>query len=121
MNTATDTVKSSLREAGTHLKTAAGLAGGVLKSAASVAGDELKNGRAQVKASLADSAASGKSAFASTAAATKEQLGTLRGKAHEAYAGAKELAQQRPLLAIGAAFAAGYVVARLARVVDRRA
>lgn len=120
-STATASVKSSLSEAGSHLKHAASAANATFKQAASAAGGEWKIGREHIKSALADGARSGKSAFASGGAAAKEQLTALRGKTHEAYEGAKELAKQRPLLAIGAAFVAGYAVARLVRVIDRRA
>lgn len=113
--TATDAVKSSLSEAGSHLKSAASAASEALKGAASAAGDELKLGRAEVKAELADSALSGIAAAESGGAAAKEQMDALMDKGRDLIDSAAELIRERPLVSFGVAFAAGWIVAKLAR------
>ena len=113
--TATDAVKNNLSEAGSHLKSAASAAGEALKGAASAAGDELKLGRANVKAELADSALSGIAAAESGGAAAKEQMDALMDKGRDLIDSAAELIRERPLVSFGVAFAAGWIVAKLAR------
>ena len=113
--TATDAVKSNLSEAGSHLKSAAAAANEALIGAAGSAGDELKLGKANVKAELADSALSGLAAAESGGAAAKEQVDALMDKGRDLVDSAAELIRERPLASFGVAFAAGWIIAKLAR------
>ena len=113
--TATDAVKSNLSEAGSHLKSAAAAASEALIGAAGSAGDELKLGKANVKAELADSALSGLAAAESGSAAAKEQMNALMDKGRDLVDSAAELIRERPLASFGVAFAAGWIIAKLAR------
>ncbi|KAF1711490.1 hypothetical protein CSC70_06210 [Pseudoxanthomonas kalamensis DSM 18571] len=113
--TASDSFKSNLGEAGSHLKSAASAAGDAIKEAAGVAGDELKLGKANVKAELADGALSGIAAAEVSGAAAKEQMDALMDKGRDLIDSAAELIRERPLVSFGAAFAAGWIIAKLAR------
>ena len=105
--TSTQDLKDNLANAGAHLKAAAGAAGS--------AGDELKLGKANVKAELADSALSGLAAAESGGAAAKEQVDALMDKGRDLVDSAAELIRERPLASFGVAFAAGWIIAKLAR------
>ena len=115
MSEHTDAVKSGLGEAGTHIKQAATAAGGAVRSAAAMAGDELRLGKAQMKAELADGALSGLGAAEHLGAAAGEQAGALMDKGRDLLDSAAELIRERPLVAFGAAFAAGWIISRLGR------
>ncbi|WP_411833097.1 hypothetical protein [Pseudoxanthomonas mexicana] len=117
--TATDSMKSNLGEAGSHLKSAASAAGEAIKGAASAAGDELKLGKANVKSELADSALSGLAAAEVGGAAAKEQMDALMDKGRDLIDSAAELIRERPLASFGVAFAAGWIIAKLARSGDK--
>lgn len=116
--TNTEHLKDNLSEAGAHLKSAAGYAGGAVKDAASAAGDELKLGRAQVKSELSDSALAGLAAAEFGGAAAKEQMDALMDKGKDLIDSAAELIRERPLASFGVAFAAGWIIAKLARSND---
>ncbi len=113
--TATDQVKSNLGEAGSHLKSAASAAGGAVKNAAGAAGDELRLGKASVKSELADSALAGIAAAEQGGAAAREQVDALMDKGRDLIDSAAELIRERPLASFGVAFAAGWIIAKLAR------
>ncbi len=113
--TATDALKSNLSEAGAHLKSAASAAGEALKGAAGSAGDELRLGKANVKAELADSALSGLAAAESGGEAAMEQVDVLMDKGRDLIESAADLIRERPLASFGVAFAAGWIIAKLAR------
>lgn len=115
MSEHTEAVKSNLGDAGAHLKQAASAAGGAVKSAAGAAGDELRMGKAQVKAELADGALSGLNAAEHLGGAAGEQAGALMDKGRDLLDSATELIRERPLVAFGAAFAAGWIISRLGR------
>ena len=108
-------VKDNLAEAGSHLKQAASYAGDSVKGAAAAAGDELRLGRANMKAELADGAVAGLSAAEEMGAAAKEQMDVLMDKGRDMIDSTAELIRERPLTAFGVAFAAGGVIAKLAR------
>ena len=116
---ASDTLKASLGEAGSHLRQAAGHAGEALKGAAFAAGDEVRLGKAQVKSELADGALSGLAALEQAGAATREQVDALMDKGRDLVDSAAELIRERPLASFGIAFAAGWIIAKLARSGDR--
>jgi len=113
--TPTDAMKSNLGEAGTHLKQAAGHAGEAIKGAATLAGDEMRLGKAQMKSELAESALSGIAAAENMTAATREQVDQLMGKGQDLIESAADLIRERPLASFGMAFAAGWIIAKLAR------
>jgi len=114
-STTMSNVKDNLSEAGSHLKQAASYAGDSVKGAAAAAGDELRLGRANMKAELADSAVAGLSAAEEMGAAAKEQMDVLMDKGRDMIDSTAELIRERPLTAFGVAFAAGWVIAKLAR------
>ncbi|MDH5824937.1 hypothetical protein QFW77_18380 [Luteimonas sp. RD2P54] len=113
--TSTDNVKNSLGEAGSRLKQAAHDAGDAIKGAADVAGDELRLGKANVKADLADSALSGLSALEGLGEAGREQMDLVLDKGRDLVDSAADLIRERPLASFGVAFAAGWIIAKLAR------
>lgn len=115
MSEHTEAIKSGLGDAGSHLKQAASAAGGAVKSAASAAGDELRMGKAQVKAELADGALAGLNAAGHLGSAAGEQAGALMDKGRDLLDSAAELIRERPLVAFGAAFAAGWIISKLGR------
>lgn len=98
-----------------HLKSAATAAGGAIKGATGAAGDELRIGKANVKAELSDTALSGLAAAEFGGAAAKEQVDALMDKGKDLVDSAAELIRERPLASFGVAFAAGWIIAKLAR------
>ena len=113
--TSTQDLKDNLADAGAHLKAAAGAAGEALRGATGAAGDELRLGRANVKAELADSALSGLAAAELSGEAAREQMDALMDKGRDLIDSAAELIRERPLASFGVAFAAGWIIAKLAR------
>ena len=113
--TSTQDLKDNLADAGAHLKAAAGAAGEALRGAGGAAGDELRLGRANVKAELADSALSGLAAAELSGEAAREQMDALTDKGRDLIDTAAEQIRERPLASFGVAFAAGWLVAALAR------
>ena len=113
--TSTDALKANLSEAGSHLKSAASAAGDAIKGAASAAGDELKLGKAHVKSELADGALTGLAAADAGGGAAREQMDVLMDKGRDLVDSAAELIRERPLTSFGVAFAAGWIIAKLAR------
>lgn len=113
--TSTDAVKNNLGEASSHLAQAARDAGTAVKNAANVATDELKLGRATVKSDLADSAIAGLAAVEEGQAAAKEQYDVLLDKGRDLVDSAADMIRERPIAAFGTAFAAGWILAKLAR------
>ena len=113
--TATDALKSNLGEAGSHLKSAAAAASDAIRGAAGSAGDELKLGKANVKSELADGALSALAAGEVGGAAAMEQVDQLMDKGRDLIDSAADLIRERPLASFGVAFAAGWIIAKLAR------
>jgi ElaB/YqjD/DUF883 family membrane-anchored ribosome-binding protein len=113
--TATDNMKSNLGEAGSHLKEAAAHAGDAIKGVAGAAGDEARLGKANLKSDLADGALAGLAALESAGAATGEQVDQLLDKGRDLIDSAADLIRERPLASFGMAFAAGWIIAKLAR------
>lgn len=114
-----ENVRSHLGDAGGHLKQAASDAGSALRGAAGAAGEELRVGRANVKADLADSALSGIAAAENAGGAAREQVDALMDKGRDLIDSAAELIRERPLASFGVAFAAGWIIAKLARSGDK--
>ena len=117
--TASSPLKSSLGEAGSHLKQAARDAGEAIKGASGAAGDELRVGKAHVKSDLADSALAGIAAAEHAGGAAREQVDALMDKGRDLIESAAELVRERPLASFGVAFAAGFIIAKLARGGDK--
>ena len=113
--THTDAMKSNLGEAGSHIKQAAGHAGEAIKGAATLAGDEMRLGKAQMKSELAESALAGIAAIEKAGAAGGEQVDALMDKGRDLIESASDLIRERPLASFGMAFAAGWIIAKLAR------
>jgi ElaB/YqjD/DUF883 family membrane-anchored ribosome-binding protein len=113
--TNTELLKGNISEAGSHLKSAASAASDAVKGAAAAAGDELKLGKANVKAELSDSALAGLAAAEFGGGAAKEQVDALLDKGKDLVDSAAELIRERPLASFGVAFAAGWIIAKLAR------
>ena len=113
--TATDSIKSNLGEAGSHLKQAASHAGTAVKGAAGAAGEEARLGKAQVKSELADGALAGIAALEQAGAASREQVDALMDKGRDLIESAADLIRERPLASFGMAFATGWIIAKLAR------
>lgn len=118
--TATDTMKDNLGEAGSHIKQAASAAGDAIKGVASAAGDEARLGKAQMKSELADGALAGISALEGAGAASMEQVDVLLDKGRDLIESAADLIRERPLASFGTAFAAGWIIAKLARSGDNK-
>jgi len=116
--TNTENLKEHLGEAGSHLKSAASAAGSAVKGAAGAATDELRLGKANLKAELSDSALSGLAAAELGGAAAKEQMDALMDKGKDLVDSAADLIRERPLASFGVAFAAGWIIAKLARSND---
>lgn len=117
--TSTDPVMTNVGEAGAQLKQAAVDAGAALRSAASAAGEELRIGKANVKADLADSALAGIAAGERATEMVGEQVDVLMEKGRDLIESAAELVRERPLASFGVAFAAGWIIAKLARGSDK--
>ena len=113
--THTDNLKSNLSQAGSHLKQAASDTADAARAAASAAGEEVRLGRANLKADLADTAVAGLSALEEAAGAGSEQVDVLLDKGRDLIDSAADLIRERPIASFGAAFAAGWIIAKLAR------
>jgi len=108
-------LKNSLGEAGGHLKQAARDAGDAIKGASGAAGDQLRVGKAHVKSDLADSALAGITAAEYASAAARERADEWMDKGRDLVDSAAELVRERPIASFGAAFAAGWIIAKLGR------
>ena len=117
--THTDNLKTNLSEAGSHLKRAATDTADAVRGAASAAGEEMRLGKAHLKADLADGAVAGLSALEEAASAGGEQVDQLMEKGRDLVDSAAELIRERPLASFGVAFAAGWIIAKLARSGDK--
>ncbi|TWG88407.1 hypothetical protein L599_005300000160 [Luteimonas sp. J16] len=111
----TDAMKTNLGTAGAHLKNAAADAGSAVRNAAQVAGEELKVGGSAVKADLADSALAGIAALEEGGDVAREQVDALLDKGRDLIDSAADLIRERPIASFGVAFAAGWIIAKLAR------
>ena len=117
--THTENLKSNLSEAGGHLKQAAADTAEAVRGAASAAGEEMRLGRANLKADLADGALAGLSALEEAAGAGSEQVDQLLDKGRDLVDSAADLIRERPIASFGVAFAAGWIIAKLARGSDK--
>lgn len=112
---ASDAIKSNLGEAGSHIKQAASAASEAIKNAGAAAGDELRLGQATLKSELSDSALAGIAAAEGLGDAAREQMDVLMDKSRDVLDSASELIRERPLTALGIAFATGWLIAKIAR------
>ena len=110
-----NTIKDNLSEAGGHFKQAAVAAGDALKGAATAAGDEARLGKATMKAELADGTLKTMDAAGQAGDAAMQQMDVLMDKGRDLIESASELVRERPLASFGVAFAAGWIIAKLAR------
>ncbi|HZH44895.1 MAG TPA: hypothetical protein VEY50_12510 [Lysobacter sp.] len=90
-------------------------AGTTLRGAASAAGEELKIGGKAVKADLADGALEGIAAAEQAAEVARQQMDVLMDKGRDLMDSAAEMIRARPLASFGVAFAAGWLIAKMAR------
>jgi len=109
--TSTDALKTNLGQAGAHLKTAAADAGDAVRNA----GEELRAGGSAIKADLADTAAAGIAALEEGGSVAREQVDALMDKSRDLIDSAADLIRERPIASFGVAFAAGWIIAKLAR------
>ena len=72
-----------------------------------------------MKADLADGAFAGLTAAEQAGGAAKEQMDVLMDKGRDLIDSAAELIRERPLASFGVAFAAGWIIAKLARSGDK--
>ena len=119
MSNNTDGMKANLGEAGGHMKQAAVDTGDALRNAAGAAADELRLGKANVKADLADGALAGIAAAEQAGGMAREQVDALMDKGRDLIDSAADLIRERPLASFGVAFAAGWIIAKLARGSDK--
>ncbi|MGY0652065.1 hypothetical protein ACW7GZ_09400 [Luteimonas sp. A537] len=113
--THTDNLKTNLSQAGGHLKQAATDTADAVRGAAAAAGEEVRLGKANLKSDLADGALAGLSALEDVAGAGSEQVDVLLDKGRDLIDSAADLIRERPIASFGAAFAAGWIIAKLAR------
>ena len=93
-----------------------------LEAGIMLTGSEVKSlrlGKAQMKSELADGALEGIAAVENLGAASREQVDALMDKGRDLVDSAAELIRERPLASFGVAFAAGWIIAKLARGSDR--
>ena len=113
--THTENLKNNLSEAGGHFKQAAIDAGSTVLGIATAAGDEVRLGRANLKADLADGAIASLAAVEEVVEAGSEQMDVLMDRGRDLVDSAADLIRERPIASFGAAFAAGWIIAKLAR------
>lgn len=108
-----------LHEAKERLKDAVGAAGSAVRSATSaaaqVAREEAAAGGEAVAEPLHEAAEAGRQAAAEARAAANAEVEQLLDKGRDLWGSAQGVIRQHPAAAFGAAFAVGWLVARLAR------
>ena len=110
-----ENMKGHLNEAGGHLKQAARDGSEALPGAASAAGEHLRSRPEQVRNDLSSGARASRAAADELGGAAREQYDDIMDKGRELCDSAAELIRERPLVAFGSAFAAGWIIAKLAR------
>lgn len=114
-NTHAKAARARMDEAGAHLRTAADLAGTTVRHATEAAASELKVGREAVGEELSQAGRAGGEAAREVGAAASERLAAARSKGRAFLHSAEDLVRERPLAAFGVAFAAGFLISRIAR------
>ncbi len=108
-----------LYEAKERLKDAVGAAGDAVRSAATTGAQaaraDLAAGKEAITDPLHDAASAGRSAASDAKAAVGAEADRVREKGRELWDSAEGVIRQHPLAAFGAAFAVGWLVARLGR------
>ena len=108
-----------LYEAKERLKDAVGAAGSAVRSATSAAAqaarDDLAAGGEAVAEPLHDAAEAGRQAASEARAAASAEVEQLMDKGRDLWGSAQGVIRQHPAAAFGAAFAIGWLVARLGR------
>lgn len=108
-----------LYEARERLKDAAVAAGSAVKSAAtsaaSAARDDFASHRGDIGTPLSDARGAASAAASEAGAAASAEFDHLVGKGKDLWASAENLIRERPVAAFGAAFAAGWLIAKLFR------
>ena len=113
--THTDNLKNNLSEAGAHFKQAAIDAGTTVRGMATATAEEVRLGRANLTADLADGAIASLAAVEEVVEAGSEQMDVLMDRGRDLVDSAADLIRERPIASFGAAFAAGWIIAKLAR------
>lgn len=108
-----------LYEAKERMKDAVGAAGEAVRSAtasaAQAARSDLKAGKEAITDPLHDAAAAGRHAASDAKAAAGAEVDRLKDKSRELWGSAEGVIREHPIAAFGAAFAVGWLVARLGR------
>lgn len=108
-----------LYEAKERLKDAAVAAGSAVKNAAGSAAVAAREGfaesRSSIGAPLSDARGAAAAAASEVGAAASAEFDHLLDKGKDLWASAETLIRQRPVVAFGAAFAVGWLIAKLAR------
>ena len=108
-----------LYEAKERLKDAAVAATSAVKSAASSAAsaarDDLSSSRDRIGAPLSDARGAAAAAATEAGAAASAEFDHLVGKGKDLWSSAENLIRERPVAAFGAAFATGWLIAKLFR------
>ena len=108
-----------LYEAKERLKDAAAAAGHAAKQAASSAAHAARESVAQsrdaIGAPLSDARGAAKTAASEASLAASAEFNQLVGKSRELWGSAQEVVRKHPVAAFGAAFATGWLVAKLVR------
>lgn len=107
--------RARIGEAGARLKNAASLAGVTARHAAEAAAGELKVGRDAVKDELDEAGRASREAAQEASAVAREKVDVALSKGREFIASTEALIREKPLAAFGVAFAAGFLLSRLAR------
>jgi len=111
----TAAARSSLSEAGEHLKQAAQLAGDTARSAAEVARGELRSGGRAIGDELHEAANSGKQAASKAGDVATEQWQAALTQGRSLLQSAEQMVLERPLAAVGVAIVAGMLISRMSR------
>ena len=109
------TARAKLGEAGAHLKTAASLAGVSARHAAEAAASELKVGSEAVKDELGSAGQASAQAAQEVGEVAREQVDAAISKGRAFLESGEALIREKPLAAFGIAFAAGFLLSRIAR------
>jgi len=109
------TARSKIGEAGAHLKTAASLASVSARHAAEAAASELKVGGEAIRGELGSAGEAGKQAAQEASEVAREQVDAALSKGRAFLSSGEALIREKPLAAFGIAFAAGFLLSRLAR------
>jgi ElaB/YqjD/DUF883 family membrane-anchored ribosome-binding protein len=114
MDTAASAV-GHLYEAKERLKDAAVATGGAIKQAAVAAKDNLRDSGDMIGKPLSDARSAASTAASEVGEAASAELDVLVDKGRDLWASAEELIRKHPVGAFGAAFATGWLIAKLMR------